>query len=328
MKRIGDVLRILKYSNRYESPGDQRPLLEDVRHPHHAPSKPPTATAPPIKAEMTNPEFRKLKIDWGVFQSMTNLPPVKLAAHIYTSCDSSVQTSIINSTEDFFKLNEAEIFELIEKIVTKRSNPTVHRLGFSNLAQSSGEAVKDFVTRLKSHARDCEFACPKCHHDLISINVKDQLVRGLHNSVLQTDILAKSESLNTLEEIVKHAESFEAAVEDQSKLQDASEVMGARTTEYKRMQRSQLNSNWSDKRQICILQPTTISFQPETTRKHPAAKGHTRSIFTQAFVPGLRIHGRSRAAHGMSSLAREMSQLRYHRALCQGVRPAQTRPPR
>ena len=122
VKRIGDILCILKYSNRYESPGDQRPLLEDVRHPQHAPSKPPTATAPPIKAEMTNPEFRKLKIDWGVFQSMPTLPPMKLAAHIYTSCDSSVQTSIINSTEDFFKLNEAEIFELIEKIVTKRSN--------------------------------------------------------------------------------------------------------------------------------------------------------------------------------------------------------------
>ena len=273
--RIGDILCILKYSNRQQQTlGDPRPLHEGVHPPQHAPSKPPTATAPPIKAEMTNPEFRKLKIDWEVFQSMTNLPLTKFAAHIYTSCDSSVQTSIINSTEDFFVLSKYAIFELLEKIVTKRSNPTVHRLGFSNLAQSKGEAVKDFVTRLKSHARACEFACPNCQHDLVAINVKDQLVRGLHNSILQTDVLAKSELLKTLEEIVKHAEAFEAAVDDQSKLQDASEVMGARMTDYKRMQRSRLNSTWNDKRQppASNQQPPGNTSQRRDTREAPPSR--------------------------------------------------------
>ena len=64
---------------------------------------------------------------------------------------------------------------------------------------------------------------------MIPSNVKDQLIRGLQNSQLQTDILAKAETLKDLESIVKHAESFEAAVEDQSRLKDASEVMGAQT---------------------------------------------------------------------------------------------------
>ena len=272
VQRIGDILCILKYSNipGPSDTGDMR-LLRESLHPEHTTSKRPTASAPPIKAEMTNPEFRKLKIDWEVFQSMTNLPTSQLAAHIYTSCDSSVQTSIINSTSDFFKLDEAAIFALLEKIVTKRSNPSVHRLGFSNLAQSEGEAVKDFVIRLKSHARDCEFSCPSCKHDLIAINVKDQLIRGLHNSVLQTDVLAKSESLKTLEQIVKHAESFEAAVDDQSKLRDASDVMGARTTDYKRQQRSQLNNKWNDNRQ----QPTPSQQPPRETSQQKDTREST-----------------------------------------------------
>ena len=51
----------------------------------------------------------------------------------------------------------------------------------------------------------------------------------------------KSHGIKDLESIVKHAESFEAAVEDQSRLKDASEVMGAQTA-YKRLQQTNLKS--------------------------------------------------------------------------------------
>ena len=246
--RIGHRLNILKYCTPRPSTTTEVPprLLVDGSHQQGSLSKIATASAPHIKSEMTNPEFRKLMIDWSVFKKMTRLSDARVADQVYTSCDPSVQTSIINTTDDFFALSEDEIFKLIEKIVTKRSNPSVYRLAFSNLAQSDGEAVKDYVVRLKSHARDCEFACPHCKHDLISTNVKDQLIRGLQNKQLQTDILAKSETLQDLEAIVKHAESFEAAIDDQSKLQDASEVMAARTTTYRRMQQSQLGARRSD----------------------------------------------------------------------------------
>ena len=143
VRKIGDILCILKYSNipGHSNTGDMRPLLQTV-HPEHTPSKPPTANAPPIKAEMTNPEFRKLKIDWEVFQSLTNLPTSQLAAHIYTSCDSSVQTSIINSTSDFFKLNKAAIFALLENIVTKRSNPPCTDWDSATLPNPKGRQLR------------------------------------------------------------------------------------------------------------------------------------------------------------------------------------------
>ena len=62
-------------------------------------------------------------------------------------------------------------------------------------------------------------------HDLSPVHIKDQLIRGLHNSQLQTDILAKWKSLKELEDLVKHAQSFESALRDQSDLADQSEVM-------------------------------------------------------------------------------------------------------
>ena len=278
VNRIGDRINILKFASKpdsvqKDSTGGPLQLAGEQHIPR---SKPPTASAPPIKSEMTRPEFRKLRIDWQVFQSMTRLPGTQLAAQIYTSCDQNVQTSIINSTQNFFELGEEAIFNLLEKIVTKHSNPSVHRLTFSNLTQSEGEAVKDFVVRLKSHARDCEFACPSCKYDMIPSNVKDQLIRGLQNSQLQTDILAKAETLKDLESIVKHAESFEAAVEDQLQLKDASEVMGAQTT-YNRLKQSNLKS----RRETSDINPKRDTSNA-TTRKRicpgcGSASNHIRS---------------------------------------------------
>ena len=44
------------------------------------------------------------------------------------------------------------------------------------------------------------------------IYIKDQMIRGLDNETLQTDILAKAESLTSLDKVVKHAEACEAAL--------------------------------------------------------------------------------------------------------------------
>ena len=51
---------------------------------------------------------------------------------------------------------------------------------------------QSFLIQLKSAAKDCEFTCPNCNTDLQPNHIKDQFIRGLHNDVLQTDILAKA----------------------------------------------------------------------------------------------------------------------------------------
>ena len=81
---------------------------------------------------------------------------------------------------------------------------------------------------------DCEFSCPNCNHDLLPIHVKDQLIQGLHNTVLRTDILAKADHLKSLEDIVKHAEAFETALHDQHLLQNPTNGTAARISEYKK----------------------------------------------------------------------------------------------
>ena len=145
--------------------------------------------------------------------------------------------------KNFFRLSQADILKEIETIVTQKSNPSVHRTVFSSITKKDGEPIKDFTVCLKSAALYCEFACLSCSFDLLPMNAKDQFIRGLTNDVLQTDILAKANQLKSLEDIVKHAEAFEAAVRDQTKLQDSADIMAARTSDYQQSKTKQTRPN-------------------------------------------------------------------------------------
>ena len=155
---LGDIIRIMKVahpSKDEEQQGGSGPPKKSTIS-----VKAPSVTAPQLKSDMTHAEFRKFTIDWDVFKKLSNLDREQIPLHIYSACDSSVQNSIINTDEQFFNSNEGDIMKLLEKIVTKQSNPSVHRLAFANTSQSDNEPIKDYVVRLKSTAKDCDFSCP------------------------------------------------------------------------------------------------------------------------------------------------------------------------
>lgn len=202
-------------------------------------AKTPAATAPQILESMTLQQWRKLTVDWQVFVTMTNLPASRLHAQLYSCCVPAVQTALLNIHPDFFTLSAADdnLLKKIKAIVTHKSNPTVHRMTFAGLKQGHCETVQAYIVRLKSSATDCEFACPQCTHDLSPVYVKDQLIRGLNNTTLQTDILAKADQLPTLDAVGKHAEAFEGAIRDQSQLALSDDSSVSRLSSYRQQQK-------------------------------------------------------------------------------------------
>ena len=164
---------------------------------------------PSITPNMAHPQFRKFAIDWTVYKKITRLPESEIASHLYSACDESVQNTLINSFPNFFELPEDEMLATIESVVTKRVNPAVHRMNFGALIQHESESIQDFLVRIRTLAIDCAFSCPKCEADISKVHIKDQFIRGLHNIPLQTDIFAKSSTLKTIDDVVKHAEAFE-----------------------------------------------------------------------------------------------------------------------
>lgn len=120
--------------------------------------------------------------------------------------------------------------------MTKHSNPAAHCLNFSNLYQHEHKSIKDYLVCLKTSDIDCEFSCPNCSHDLLTAYVKDQFIWGMQNDALQTDLLPKTDMLKLLEDIVKHTEAFEIAVQDQQALQNSNynKLMATKISDHKK----------------------------------------------------------------------------------------------
>ena len=185
----------------------------------------PAAKPPQLAMDMTAQSFRKFSTDWKVFCDLTSLPENQKHSVIYSNAEEAVQTALLNTYSDFFKIPAAELLKKIESVVTQSANPMIHRVAFSNICQGETESIQGFLVRLRSCAKDCEFSCPKCKEDISDTYIKDQLICGVSNHLLQTDILAKAESLIDLAQVIKHSEAFESALRDQLKLADSAEQL-------------------------------------------------------------------------------------------------------
>ena len=59
--------------------------------------KTPAEKLSQLQAEMTNPQFRKFRVDWSVFKKITNIMDNQIHAQLYNACDDSVQNSLLNT---------------------------------------------------------------------------------------------------------------------------------------------------------------------------------------------------------------------------------------
>ncbi len=251
---FGDILAILRIARPVAVPQQIPPLLpmQNIT-PDNPLLKAQTMKPPSVTSEMSQPQFRKFKIDWTIYKQTTGIQSPQLQGQLYNACEDSVQVSLINSITDVLHASEDDILQKIEAIVTKRANPLVHQMMFCNESQTPGDSIQEYVTRLRSKAHDCEYTCPNCQYDLQPINIRQQLIRGLHNETLHIDILAKAENLKSLEDVIKHPESFESAQRDHQKIlktSESKEVMAADSSDTDRYDEEamRIKSNYQRRR--------------------------------------------------------------------------------
>ena len=116
---------------------------------------------------------------------MTNMPNSQFNIHLYNCADEAMQNAIIKTHHNFFTIDPDKLLDMVEALVTQRSNPIVHRLTFASMSQDEGEPIQNYLVRLRAVAVDCSFSFPLCEHDLSDIYNKDQITRGVANDALQ-----------------------------------------------------------------------------------------------------------------------------------------------
>ena len=169
---LGDVNTIMKISRTPQSNTTPSAATSETDTMSY---RPPTTAAklPEITSEMTHAQFRKVETDWNVYKNLTRLPNSQIGSLLYSACDESVQTSLINSKVQFFTLSEKDMLKTIEGIVTKRISNQVHRKHFRRIYQE-GDTIQNFLTTIRSAAIDCEFVRPECKLDISRIDIRDQ----------------------------------------------------------------------------------------------------------------------------------------------------------
>ena len=167
---------------------------------------------------------------------MTDTPTSQTSIQLYSCADESVQNTIINTYPKFFTTDPDRLLEMIEVLVTQKSNPMVHWTTFTSISQHEDKPIQQYLVRLRATATDCNFSCPCCDHDLSNIYIKDQFIRGIANGALQTNLLVKAELLKSLNQNVYHAEAFELTLRDWTAMSDSSDVATIQVSTYRKWQ--------------------------------------------------------------------------------------------
>ena len=166
-----------------------------------------------------------------MFTKMTDLPNTQTNIELYNCIDEAVQNYIINTFPEFFNTHPKNLLDILEVLVTQKSDPMVHRILYLLIVQSNDELVQNHLIWQWSGALDSNFIYPNCDHDLSNMYIKDQFIRGIYNDVLQEDMLAMAELLKTLEQYISHAEAVETVMQDKNKISGISGIAGLQILE-------------------------------------------------------------------------------------------------
>jgi hypothetical protein len=100
------------------------------------------------------------------------------------------------------------------------------------MVQHEGEDFKTFLTRLKACADDCDFVCPHDEaHSLTEYHLINRIRSGISDSSLQQELLQKSDTMKTLNEISAYCENYESAKIDQQQLTRDNTTLASITSE-------------------------------------------------------------------------------------------------
>ena len=132
IKTMGDVLTMLKLT--------KEPLVSPASH-----IKPLTAKLRQLSSEMMTQQLQKFRIDWDIFTRMTNLPTAQTNVQLCNCADEAVQNSIINTYPDFFDTSPNNLLDMLKVLVMRKSNPMVHQILFSSIAQNDNDTVQNYA---------------------------------------------------------------------------------------------------------------------------------------------------------------------------------------
>ena len=183
---------------------------------------------PECRYDMNPLEFRVFSKDVNDYKHLTELTDEQVVIQIRLNMDNSLKRVIDTNYPNWNQLSVTDAIEAVGSIVKKSSNPVVFQKEFHSLKQYDHENIKEFITRLRILAVDCDFICPHDQaQDLTEYHIIHQIRCGILDHRLQQELLQRHSTLATLNDIMKYCETYESAKSDSKKLSETPVVASA-----------------------------------------------------------------------------------------------------
>ena len=213
--------------------------------------------APEGRYEMKSSEFRIYSKDYHDFKHLTKLADEDIVIQMRLNMDEELKRAVdTNYGQEWNSFSLDKALSSVKELMKSTSNTAIYRKEFDSLDQKNGESVREYITRLKACALDCEFLCPFDNtHDLTEYHIVNRIRCGIQDKQLQQELLQKK-TMTSLNEVIIYCENFESSKLDRDRLRskDYSEVsalvseglsneeMIAALSTYKKQKQQKLNN--------------------------------------------------------------------------------------
>ena len=164
---------------------------------------------------MSPAEYRTYKKDCESYRTLSNLTDHQVVLQIRMNMDSDLKRIIDTNHPDWDTKTVNDAVQIVGDIVNEISNPVVYQNKFNQMNQTAEEPIREYLTRLRICAMDCDFKCPfDAAHDLTDYMIINRINTAVYDSTLQQEVLQKYASLNTVDQLLTYCENYESTKRD------------------------------------------------------------------------------------------------------------------
>ena len=194
---------------------------------------------PPTIATGCDPDqWSAFTRQWDMYKTGMTITANVLPTALFYCCD----TNIRDLQGDVANMTEEDLLNAIKRLAVKEESTLVQRIKLNRMTQSPGSNVRTFLASLRGQASLCQYKAtckePGCDYtfDYSDETIKENLVRGIADPEIMSDLLGDTKTDRTLEETVSFIAQKEQGKLTRSAVGDSAGAMSASTYNQKQPQ--------------------------------------------------------------------------------------------
>ena len=182
----------------------------------HSQPQAPTAPTPSLKlkspsinAGSSPDQWSSFQRQWSMYKTGMNIPTSMCSTALFHCCHEDLMNDLMRDLQqDVSAMAESDLLAAIKRLAVKEESTLVHRIKLSKMTQAPGTPIRTFLAALRGQASLCRYTaqCKEqgCNHtyDYSNEIIKDNLIRGIADPEILSDLLGDPKTDRTLEETV------------------------------------------------------------------------------------------------------------------------------